>query len=74
MKPPKTCYIIASAPRSGSHLLSTLLGATGLAGKPEEHFNPWHMGLATDFPMDMIFQGRSMRLFHARQQSATMSS
>ena len=53
---PETCYIIASAPRSGSHLLSTLLGATALAGKPEEHFNPWHMGLATDFPMDLIFQ------------------
>jgi LPS sulfotransferase NodH len=50
------CYIIASAPRSGSHLLSTLMSATGLAGKPEEHFNPWHMGLAGEFPMDLIFQ------------------
>lgn len=55
IKHPNTCYIIASAPRSGSHLLSTLLGATGLAGKPEEHFNPWFMGLATDyFPFDLI--------------------
>ncbi len=53
---PKICYIIASAPRSGSHLLSTLMGTTGLAGKPEEHFNPWHMGLAGEFPMDLIFQ------------------
>jgi len=51
-----TCYIIASAPRSGSHLLSTLLGATGFAGKPEEHFNPWHMGIATNFPMELVFQ------------------
>ena len=25
-------------------------------------------------PMDMIFHGRSMRLFHASQQRATMSS
>jgi trehalose 2-sulfotransferase len=56
MVSPKTCYIIASAPRSGSHLLSSLMTATGLAGKPEEHFNPWHMGLAGDFPMDLIFE------------------
>ena len=56
MVQPKICYLIASAPRSGSHLLSTLLGATGLAGKPEEHFNPWHMGLAGEFPMDLIFR------------------
>jgi trehalose 2-sulfotransferase len=56
MVSPKICYIIASAPRSGSHLLSSLMSATGLAGKPEEHFNPWHMGLAGEFPMDLIFQ------------------
>ncbi|NSW53366.1 MAG: hypothetical protein HPY85_12750 [Anaerolineae bacterium] len=56
MTTPRLCYLIASAPRSGSHLLSTLMGATGLAGKPEEHFNPWHTGIATDFPMDLIFQ------------------
>lgn len=52
----RVCYIIASAPRSGSHLFSTLMGATGLAGKPEEHFNPWHMGIAKEFPMDLVFQ------------------
>ena len=57
MTPPKICYLIASAPRSGSHLLSTLMGSTGLAGRPEEHFNPWHMGLATNnFPHDLIIQ------------------
>lgn len=53
---PNTCYIIASSPRSGSHLFSTLITATGLAGHPEEHFNPWHMGDATNFfPDDLLY-------------------
>ena len=53
---PTICYIIVSSPRSGSHLFSTLLTATGLAGHPEEHFNPWHMGDATNsFPDDLRY-------------------
>lgn len=56
MANPKTCYIIVSSPRSGSHLFSTLITGTGVAGQPEEHFNPWHMGDATDFfPDDLIY-------------------
>ena len=52
----KTAYIICSAPRSGSHLLSTLLTDTGLAGYPQEHFNPWHMGDAVgEFPKHLVY-------------------
>ena len=53
---PRTCYLICSAPRSGSHLLSTLLTDTLLAGHPQEHFNPWHMGDADDeFPDELVY-------------------
>jgi LPS sulfotransferase NodH len=53
---PHTCYLIAASPRSGSQLLGALLTATGLAGFPDEHFNPWHMGDATNFfPDDLIY-------------------
>jgi LPS sulfotransferase NodH len=53
---PSTCYLIASSPRSGSQLLGELLTATGLAGFPDEHFNPWHMGDATKFfPNDLLY-------------------
>lgn len=55
---PKICYIITSSPRSGSHLFSTLLAGTGLAGDPQEHFNPWHMGDATNFFPDDLLYGR----------------
>lgn len=41
---PKTCYIVCSAPRSGSNFYSSLLTATELAGRPEEHFDPWQPG------------------------------
>jgi len=53
---PHTCYLIAASPRSGSQLLVSLLAATGLAGNPDEHFNPWHMGDATNFfPDDLLY-------------------
>ena len=53
---PHTCYLIAASPRSGSQLLTSLLTTTGLAGFPDEHFNPWHMGDATNFfPDDLIY-------------------
>jgi len=53
---PITCYLIAASPRSGSQLLGALLAGTGLAGNPDEHFNPWHMGDATDFfPDGLIY-------------------
>jgi LPS sulfotransferase NodH len=53
---PHTCYLIAASPRSGSQLLGSLLTATGLAGFPDEHFNPWHMGDATNFfPDDLLY-------------------
>jgi trehalose 2-sulfotransferase len=53
---PSTCYLIASSPRSGSQLLGGLLTSTGLAGFPDEHFNPWHMGDATNiFPSDLLY-------------------
>lgn len=53
---PKICYLIAASPRSGSQLLGGLLTATGLAGFPDEHFNPWHMG-DTDgsFPDKLLY-------------------
>jgi trehalose 2-sulfotransferase len=53
---PHICYLIAASPRSGSQLLGSLLTATGLAGNPDEHFNPWHMGDATNFfPDDLLY-------------------
>jgi LPS sulfotransferase NodH len=53
---PRTCYLIAASPRSGSQLLGGLLTSTGLAGCPDEHFNPWHMGDATNFfPDDLLY-------------------
>lgn len=56
MNNPHTCYLIAVSPRSGSQLLSRLLQCTGLAGFPDEHFNPWHMGDATNFfPDDLLY-------------------
>lgn len=56
MTTPRTCYLIASSPRSGSQLLEELLTSTGLAGYPGEHFNPWHMGDATNFfPADLLY-------------------
>jgi LPS sulfotransferase NodH len=54
---PTTCYIICSAPRSGSHLLSYLMTDTQLAGFPQEHFNPWFMGDAiNEFPDQLIYE------------------
>jgi trehalose 2-sulfotransferase len=53
---PNTCYIICSAPRSGSHLLSYLLTDTQLAGTPQEYFNPWFMGDAkNEFPEKLVY-------------------
>ena len=54
MNLPHTCYLIAASPRSGSQLLGALLTSTGLAGFPDEHFNPWHMGDATNFFPDNL--------------------
>jgi trehalose 2-sulfotransferase len=54
---PTTCYIICSAPRSGSHLLSYLMTDTQLAGFPQEHFNPWFMGDAVnEFPDKLLYE------------------
>ena len=56
MNIPHTCYLIAASPRSGSQLLGDLLTSTGLAGFPDEHFNPWHMGDAANFfPDDLLY-------------------
>lgn len=56
MNVPHTCYLIASSPRSGSQLLGSLLTSTCLAGFPDEHFNPWHMGDASNFfPDDLLY-------------------
>jgi LPS sulfotransferase NodH len=56
MNTPHTCYLIAASPRSGSQLLGELLASTGLAGFPDEHFNPWYMGDATNFfPDDLLY-------------------
>ena len=56
MSIPHTCYLIAASPRSGSQLLGDLLTSTGLAGFPDEHFNPWHMGDAANFfPDDLLY-------------------
>lgn len=57
MATPRTCYLIAASPRSGSQLLGGLLTGTGLAGFPTEHFNPWHMGDATNFFPDNLLYG-----------------
>ena len=59
---PHTCYLIASSPRSGSQFLTRLLTATGLAGFPDEHFNPWHMGDADSvFPDDLLYGPEHIR-------------
>ena len=56
MTSPNTCYLIAATPRSGSQLLGALLTGTNLAGFPDEHFNPWHMGDATNFfPDELLY-------------------
>jgi trehalose 2-sulfotransferase len=53
---PTTCYIICSAPRSGSNLLCYWLTDTGLAGVPQEYFNPWFMGDAqNEFPEQLVY-------------------
>jgi len=65
---PHTCYLIASSPRSGSQLLGDLLKSTGLAGFPTEHFNPWHMGDATDFfPDDLLYGPEHMQKLIEKQ-------
>ncbi len=62
MNIPHTRYLIASSPRSGSQLVGALLTSTGLAGFPTEHFNPWHMGDATDFfPDDLLYSPEHMQ-------------
>jgi LPS sulfotransferase NodH len=61
---PRTCYLIAASPRSGSQLLGDLLRRTGLAGFPTEHFNPWHMGDATNsFPDDLLYGPEHIQRF-----------
>jgi LPS sulfotransferase NodH len=63
---PHTCYLIAASPRSGSQLLGNLLAATGLAGNPDEHFNPWHLGDATNFfPDDLLYGPEHIQRFIA---------
>jgi LPS sulfotransferase NodH len=62
MHTPRTSYLIASSPRSGSQLLGALLKSTGLAGFPDEHFNPWHMGDAANcFPDKLIYDAEHIR-------------
>jgi len=34
------CYLICSGPRAGSHFLANLLDSTGVAGRPDDYFNP----------------------------------
>jgi LPS sulfotransferase NodH len=52
---PKTCYLICASHRSGSSLLKDYLADTGLAGNPQEYFNPWHMGHAKGFPKELVY-------------------
>jgi LPS sulfotransferase NodH len=45
-RPPHHAYLVCATPRSGSTLLCELLGATGTAGRPLEHFEVLrHSGL-----------------------------
>lgn len=37
---PHTCYLVCGTPRSGSSLLCEALANTGIAGRPEEYFQP----------------------------------
>ena len=70
MNTPHTCYLIAASPRSGSQLLGSLLTATSLAGFPDEHFNPWHMGHATNFfPDDLLYGPEHIERFIAKHTS-----
>jgi LPS sulfotransferase NodH len=62
MNSPQTCYLIAASPRSGSQLLGALLTSTGLAGFPDEHFNPWQMGNATNsFPDNLLYNSEHIQ-------------
>lgn len=62
MKTPTTSYLITASPRCGSQLLASLLANTGLAGFPDEIFNPWHMGDATNFfPADLVYDSEHVR-------------
>ncbi|MEM7331955.1 MAG: Stf0 family sulfotransferase [Chloroflexota bacterium] len=40
MAPPQKTYIMCVTPRCGSHLLGEALHSTGLAGNPDEYFQP----------------------------------
>jgi trehalose 2-sulfotransferase len=45
-RPPSIAYLVCATPRSGSTLLCETLGATGVAGRPLEHFEVLsHTGL-----------------------------
>jgi trehalose 2-sulfotransferase len=62
MNSPQTCYLIAASPRSGSQLLGALLTSTRLAGFPDEHFNPWQMGNATNsFPDNLLYNSEHIQ-------------
>ena len=70
MKSHHTCYLIAASPRSGSQLLGALLTASDLAGCPDEHFNPWHMGDATNFfPDKLLYDATHIQRLIEKQTS-----
>ncbi len=62
MNTARTCYLIAASPRRGSQLLTSWLNSTDMAGFPDEHFNPWHMGDAVNcFPDDLLYGPEHIR-------------
>src|SRR5579863_7162309 len=45
----KHLYIIATIPRTGSHLLGELLESTGIAGKPREPFSAMNVPILSKY-------------------------
>src|SRR5262249_5887973 len=59
---PRTFYIVASTPRSGSTFLCRRLWSTGLMGAPAEYFN--YQG----FMLQMVARLRPANIFHYVRQ------
>ena len=63
-------YAILSSPRSGSTLLSRMLYETGLAGDPQEYFNPPIIALAQEQSGKEVLQlNEYLKLMEARRTS-----
>jgi LPS sulfotransferase NodH len=66
---PTQKYCIASTPRSGSTLISKMLGVTGLAGDPREYLNPLLMQAWCRINEKPLFLNSYLEELHSRKTS-----